>query len=277
MMHPNELREKFLKFFESKQHAIIPSAPLVPENDPTSLFNTAGMQPLVPFLLGAEHPNGTRLVNSQKCLRTNDIEEVGDNTHNTFFEMLGNWSLGDFFKQESLRWSFEFLTAPVSQGGLGLDKSRFCVTCFKGNKEVPRDEEAIGIWKDLGFVLADEATNNDRNRIYLFEEDCWWKLAETGPCGPDSEIFYYAGDLNDPKYLNNEYYPNDETDIYVEVWNNVFMSFFRNEDGTVSPLEKNNIDTGMGFERILSFVNGVNSAYETDLFLETINFIKENA
>ena len=275
-MHPNILRQKFLDFFKKRNHEIIPSSSLIPENDPTSLFNTAGMQPLVPYLLGAEHPNGSRLANSQKCVRTIDIEEVGDDTHCTFFEMLGHWSLGDYFKEESLKWSFEFLTAPESEGGLGLDKSRFCVTCFKGNKDVERDDEAIKIWEDMGFVLADNATKEDRNRIYLFDEDCWWKLAETGPCGPDSEIFYYAGDLNDPKYLNNEYYPNDETDLYVEVWNNVFMAYFRNEDKSVTPLKKKNIDTGMGFERIVSFVNGVNSPYETSLFSEAINLIKES-
>jgi len=276
-MHPNQLRQRFLDFYKSRDHAIIPSSSLVPENDPTSLFNTAGMQPLVPYLLGEPHPSGKRLANSQRALRTIDIEEVGDDTHNTFFEMLGNWSLGDYFKKEALEWTYKFLTAPLEEGGCGLDKSRFCVTCFKGNQELEKDQESIQIWKDMGFIMADEASKDDRNRIYLFDEDCWWKLAATGPCGPDSEIFYYSGDLDDPKYLNNEYYPNDETDLYVEVGNNVFMTHFRNEDGSLKELKSHNIDVGLGFERILSFVNNVKSAYETDLFRESIELITRSS
>ncbi len=267
-MDVSTLRRLYLDFFIQKyQHAEIVSSPLLPENDPTCLFNSAGMQPMVPYLLGAEHPAGKRLVNSQICLRTGDIDEVGDDTHHTFFEMLGNWSLGDYFKQEAIAWSYEFLTGKKEDGCLELDPQRICVTVFEGDKQVPLDQEAIDIWKSLGFKLNSESKPGDLKRVYPYSaEHNWWKLAETGPCGPDTEIFYYKGDLKDPKFINNEYAPNDESDIYVEIWNNVFMSYYREQDGSLRELENRNIDTGMGFERLLSFVNGVQSAYETPLF-----------
>jgi len=275
-MEISKLRRLYLDFFVKQcAHSEVPSSPLLPENDPTCLFNTAGMQPLVPFLLGAKHPNGSRITNSQKCLRTDDIDEVGDDTHHTFFEMLGNWSLGDYFKKESVEWSYKFLMGKKEEGCLELDPKRICVTIFKGDDVVPRDEETVKLWQEKGFVLNSEASKDDFQRIYEFgEKENWWKLAETGPCGPDTEIFYYKGDLNDPKFLNHEYYPNDETDMYVEIWNNVFMMYNKDENGNLNELANKNIDTGMGFERILAIVNGVQSAYETPLFAPIIENLK---
>ena len=275
-MEISKLRRLYLDFFVKQcAHSEVPSSPLLPENDPTCLFNTAGMQPLVPFLLGEKHPSGTKITNSQKCLRTDDIDEVGDDTHHTFFEMLGNWSLGDYFKKDSIEWSYKFLTGKREEGCLELDPKRICVTIFKGDNEVPRDEEAAKLWEAKGFVLNSEASKDDFQRIYEFgEKENWWKLAETGPCGPDTEIFYYKGDLDDPKFLNHEYYPNDETDMYVEIWNNVFMMYNKDENGSLNELANKNIDTGMGFERILAIVNGVKSAYETPLFAPIIEKLK---
>ena len=275
-LSPNEIRKRYLDFFIKQcAHAEIQNSSIIPENDSSSLFVVAGMQPLVPFLTGEIHPQGTRLVNSQRCIRTNDIEEVGDNTHNTFFEMLGNWSLGDYFKEESIKWSWEFLTGPIEDGCMGMDKQRFCVTLYEGDKDVDRDDQGVQIWREMGFKTVEEASEDDFMRIHFCGKDNWWKLGATGHCGPSTEIFYYQGDLNDPKYLNKEYKPNDEDDLYVEIWNNVFMSYFRMEDGSLELLKNRNVDTGMGFERLVSAVNGVTSAYETEIFAPVINMLTE--
>lgn len=280
-MLARDLRQRYIDFFvKQNEHKEIPSASVVPENDPTVLFNTAGMQPLVPFLMGKEHPYGTRLVNSQKCVRTNDIDEVGDNSHHTFFEMLGNWSLGDYFKKESIEMSWKFLTAPLEEGGLGLDARRICVTCFEGDENAPRDEEAAMVWEKLGFVRADEckAGDGNMNRIYFFNaEENWWSPGPVGPCGPDTEIFYFMGDVNDEKFLNGEYHVNDEADLYMEIWNNVFMQFYKDENGVLTELEKKNIDTGMGLERVTAVLQGVSSAYETELFTPVMDLLNERA
>jgi alanyl-tRNA synthetase len=279
-MKASALRRSYIDFFVKKAaHAEIAGASLLPENDPTVLFTTAGMQPLVPFLMGEPHPAGTRLVNVQKCMRTDDIEEVGDNTHFTFFEMLGNWSLGDYFKKEAILWSFQFLTLAKSEGGLELDLDRICVTCFAGDSDAPKDEEAAGYWEELGFVRNDDAQKTDRNRIYFFpKKDNWWGPAgQTGPCGPDTEIFYYVGDKNDPKFLNNEYAPNDEANLYVEIWNNVFMEFNKQADGSYKKLEQQCVDTGMGLERVTTILQGKNTPFETELFTEVMTKIKELA
>lgn len=280
-MLARELRRKYIDFFvKNFDHAEIGSASVVPENDPTVLFNTAGMQPLVPYLMGKEHASGSRLVNSQKCIRTNDIDEVGDNSHHTFFEMLGNWSLGDYFKKESIEMSWKFLTAPLSEGGLGLDARRICVTCFEGDENAPKDEEAAKVWESLGFVRASECTAGDgnMNRIYFFDkEENWWSPGPVGPCGPDTEIFYFMGDVNDEKFLNGEYHVNDEDDLYMEIWNNVFMQFYRDADGKFTELEKKNVDTGMGLERVAAVLQGVSSAYETELFKPVMELLKQAA
>jgi len=246
-MTSSEIREKYLKFFEERDHKRIDPAPLVPE-DGTTLFVTAGMQPLVPYLLGKEHPEGKRLVDIQPCLRTDDIEEVGDNTHNTFLEMMGNWSLGDYWKKESLEWSLEFLTQE-----LNLPKEKLAVTVFAGNSDTPRDDESIEIWKSLGIP---------GDRIFpLGKEDNWWgPVGETGPCGPDSEIFYWTG----------EGAPKDSPDtnpLWVEVWNNVFMEYNKTTEGNFEPLKQRNVDTGIGMERTTTVVQGKTNVYDTDLFI----------
>jgi len=279
-MQAKDIRERFINFFEIKaQHARIPSASIVPENDPTVLFTTAGMQPLVPYLLGEKHPKGTRLANSQKCLRTDDIDEVGDNTHCTFFEMLGNWSLGDYFKKETIQWSYELLTTPVEEGGFGLDPDRLCVTCYEGDEIIPRDEEAASYWEELGFIKATEAKQGEFKRIFFFDrkENWWGPAGQTGPCGPDTEIFYYVGDPKDPKYLDHTYAPNTEDDLYVEIWNNVFMQYNKNEDGTYTELEQKNIDTGMGLERMTSIMQGVDSPFKTELFSKVMDLLESQA
>ncbi|MDQ7009337.1 MAG: alanine--tRNA ligase [Candidatus Gracilibacteria bacterium] len=256
-----EIRQKFLDFFKNKNHEIIPSAPVVPENDPTVLFNTAGMQPLVPYLLGEKHPSGTRLADSQKCIRTGDIEEVGDNSHLTFFEMLGNWSLGDYFKKESINYSYEFLT---SLDWLALDPKKIAVTVFEGDKDAPRDEESAQIWEDVGMP---------KNKIsYLNASENWWAAGDTGPCGPDSEIFYWVGESEFPPEESNV--GNDE-DNWMEIWNNVFMEYKRVEDGTLEKLPNQNVDTGMGLERIVATLNGEKTVYNTDIFDYIINKITE--
>lgn len=278
-MLARELRRRYIDFFVNNyKHSEIGSASVVPENDPTVLFNTAGMQPLVPFLMGKEHPMGTRLVNSQKCVRTGDIDETGDNSHHTFFEMLGNWSLGDYFKKESIEMSWQFLTSPIEKGGLGLDPRRICVTCFEGDENAPKDEEAAKMWENLGFVRASECKTGDgnMNRIYFFgAEDNWWSPGPVGPCGPDTEIFYFMGDVDDEKFLNGEYHVNDEADLYMEIWNNVFMQYYRDADGKFSELEKKNVDTGMGLERVAAVLQGASSAYETELFSPVMDIITE--
>lgn len=260
-MNGKDLRKKFLRFFEQKGHSIIPSASLIPENDPTVLFNTAGMQPLVPYLLGQKHPNGTRLVNSQKCIRTVDIEEIGDNWHLTFFEMLGNWSLGDYWKKESIEWSFEYLTKE-----LNIPIAKLAVSCFAGEDEngIPQDLEAAEIWKNLGIPESRIA--------FLGRKDNWWGPAgQTGPCGPDSEIFYWANADEAPENFD------PQNNNWVEVWNNVFMQYNKNIDGTYEELSQKNVDTGMGLERTTAILSGQPSVYETDLFIPIINKIKELA
>ncbi|MCX6740368.1 MAG: alanine--tRNA ligase [Candidatus Parcubacteria bacterium] len=258
MLTANELRQKYLEFFKSKGHSIIPSASLIPENDPSSLFTTAGMQPLVPFLMGEKHPAGNRIVDVQKCIRTSDIDEVGDATHHTFFEMLGNWSLGDYFKEDSIKMSWEFLT---SAKGLRLDANRIAVSVFKGNDNSPFDEEAYNVWVNLGIPKEKIAK--------LPKENNWWGM-ETGPCGPDTEIFYWAGN---PSQVPESF--NDDNELWVEIWNNVFMQYNKIAAGEYEPLKQRNVDTGMGIERILSAVNGFDDNYETELFKPLINLIEE--
>ena len=258
-MTGDELRHSFLHFFAERGHAIIPSAPLVPENDPTVLFTTAGMQPLVPYLLGEAHPQGRRLTNAQKCLRTDDIEEVGDVSHNTFFEMLGFWSLGDYWKQDSLRWTLEWFTRV-----LGLEQERISVTVFAGDEDAPRDDEAVQVWLSLGIP---------QERIYyLPKKDNWWGPAgKTGPCGPDSELFY---DTGRPKH-GPDCQPGCDCGKYIEIGNNVFMQYNKTAEGTYVPLAQRNIDVGLGLERILCMLNGVEDVYTTDLFTPIVARIRD--
>lgn len=256
-MKVENLREKYISFFESKGHKMIPSAPVVPENDPSVLFNTAGMQPLVPYLMGQPHPYGTRLCDYQKCMRTNDLDEVGDVTHHTFFEMLGNWSLGDYFKQDSITWSFELLTKVFE-----IPVERLAVTVFKGNDIVSADDESANIWRSLGI--------SEKKIKFLGEDDNWWPNMElTGPCGPDTEIFYFRSDDDIPE----EFDEND--DRWVEIWNNVFMQYNHNEDGTFTELPKKNVDTGMGLERITSVLEGVTDNYMSSIFIDIIEKIEK--
>lgn len=257
----DEIRQKYLDFFKTKNHAIIPSAPVVPENDPTVLFNTAWMQPLVPYLLGEKHPSGTRLADSQKCIRTGDIEEVGDNSHLTFFEMLWNWSLGDYFKKESINFSWEFLT---SKDWLGLDPRKIAVTVFAWDDSAPRDEQAAKIWEEVWMP---------KSRIsFLWKEDNWWAAWDTWPCGPDSEIFYWVWDTEFPPEWSNV---ETDEDNWMEIWNNVFMEYNRLPDGILEKLPAQNVDTGMGLERITATLNWVKSVYETDMFDYIISKIVE--
>ncbi len=255
-MEAVEIRDKYIKFFESKGHKQIPSAPVVPENDPSVLFNTAGMQPLVPYLMGEPHPYGTRLCDYQKCMRTNDLDEVGDVTHHTFFEMLGNWSLGDYFKEESIAWSFELLTKV-----LNIPVERLAVTVFRGNDIVAADDESANIWRKMGI--------SDKRIKFLGEDDNWWPNMElTGPCGPDTEIFYFRSEDEIPE----EFDPED--DRWVEIWNNVFMQYNHNEDGTFTELPKKNVDTGMGLERITAVLEGVNDNYTSPIWKDVIEKIE---
>ena len=248
------LKDLYIDFFVKKGHKQIPSAPVVPENDPSVLFNTAGMQPLVPYLKGQPHPYGTRLVDYQKCIRTNDLDEVGDTYHHTFFEMLGNWSLGDYFKKEAITWSFEFLTEV-----LNIPKERLAVTVFKGNDILDKDVEAIKIWKSLG--ISDE-------RIAQTSDDNFWIAGETGPCGTDSEMFYFRCD--DP--IPEKFDPED--DRWVEIWNDVFMEYYKDENGNISPLPKKNVDTGMGYERVVAVLEGVNDNYTSSVWKDVIELIE---
>ena len=256
-MNKIDLKNTYLKFFEDKGHKIIPSAPIIPENDPTCLFNTAGMQPLVPYLKGQVHPEGKRLADVQKCFRTNDLDEVGDKTHHTFFEMLGNWSLGDYFKKESISWSFELLTKY-----LNIPVERLAVTVFKGNDIVPADTESAEIWESLGI---------NKNKIaYLGEEDNWWPNMElTGPCGPDTEIFYWRSEEPVPENFDTE------NENWVEIWNNVFMQYNHNEDGTFTPLKNKNVDTGLGVERVTAILEGHTDNYQSSIWKDVINKIEE--
>jgi len=265
-MQSTEIRKRFLAFFEKRGHTIIPSAPLIPENDPSVLFNTAGMQPLVPYLLGEKHPSGTRLVDAQKCVRTNDIEEVGDNTHFTFFEMLGNWSLGDYFKTEAINWSYEFLTN--KEEGLGLDPNRLYVSVFEGNKDAGRDSEAFELWKKL----------LPENRIYFMGvEDNWWSAGDNGPCGPDSEMFYDRTPAGLGDMTFEEFKVADERQDVVEIWNDVFMQYLKKDGKVVGELKNKNIDTGAGLERLTAILQNKESPYETDLLSDVILFVEKHA
>ena len=260
-MTANELRQKYIDFFKGKGHALIPSASLIPENDPTVLFTTAGMHPLVPFLLGESHPAGKRLVSCQRCIRTGDIDLVGDDTHLTFFEMLGNWSLGDYWKKEAIEWSWEFLT---SKQWLGLDPSRLFITCFAGDTDAPKDDESADIWRSVGVA--------DNHIAFLGKDDNWWGPAgQTGPCGPDTEMFYQVNTEEDER-PGNAQWPKGK---YVEIWNDVFMQYNKTADGRFEPLKQKNVDTGMGVERTLLVLNKKKSAYEVSPLVDIINFIKK--
>ena len=252
----DKLKSMYLEFFKSKDHAVIESASLIPENDASVLFTTAGMQPLVPYLLGEKHPYGTRLTDVQKCLRTNDLDSVGDPTHHTFFEMLGNWSLGDYFKEESISYSFEFLTKVLE-----IPVERLAVTVFEGDESIPRDEVSAGVWKRLGI--------SEKRIAYLGREDNFWIAGETGPCGGDTEIFYFRSDEEIPEVFD----PSDNR--WVEIWNNVFMEYNKGEDGKVSVLAKKNVDTGMGVERITSVLEGVNDNYKSSVWIDVIKELED--
>ena len=253
-----EIRNKYLNFFKSHGHAVIPSAPLIPENDPSVLFTTAGMQPLVPYLLGEPHPAGTRLTDYQKCVRTNDIDEVGDNRHLTYFEMLGNWSLGDYFKEESIQMSYDFLTKE-----LRIPAEKLSVTCFAGDEDCARDEVTASCWKKAGIP---------EERIYYFgKDDNWWIAGETGPCGPDTEMFY---DTGKPK-CSPECNPSCGCGKYVEIWNNVFMEFYKDENGKYSKLKQHNVDTGLGLERMTMLLEGKETPFETELFAPIMDKLAE--
>ncbi len=244
-----EIRNKYLNYFKNHGHKVIPSAPLIPENDPSVLFTTAGMQPLVPYLLGEKHPEGTRLTDYQKCLRTNDIDEVGDNRHLTYFEMMGNWSLGDYFKEESIAMSFEFLTKE-----LGIPAERISVTCFAGDEDAPRDNITAECWKKAG--IPDE-------RIYFYgKDDNWWIAGEEGPCGPDTEMFYDTG----KPACGDNCQPSCDCGKYVEIWNNVFMEYYKSKDGTYTKLKQRNVDTGLGLERMTMLLQGKQTPFDTELF-----------
>ena len=250
------LKDLYIDFFVSKGHKQIPSAPVVPENDPSVLFNTAGMQPLIPYLMGQPHPYGTRLVDYQKCIRTNDLDSIGDKTHHTFFEMLGNWSLGDYFKKESIGYSFEFLTKV-----LNIPLEKLAVTVFKGEGNIRRDDVSADVWKSLGI---------SEDRIaYLGQEDNFWIAGDSGPCGPDTEIFYFRSDDEIPKKFD----PKDER--WVEIWNNVFMEFYKDNNGNITELPKKNVDTGMGYERVVAVLEGVDDNYLSSVWIDIIKKIEE--
>ncbi|MDY5683267.1 MAG: alanine--tRNA ligase [Treponema sp.] len=261
-MTANELRSKYIDFFKSKNHVEISGQSLIPENDPSVLFTTAGMHPLVPYLLGEKHPAGTRLTDYQKCVRTGDIDEVGDPSHLTCFEMLGNWSLGDYFKKESIAYSYEFLT---SKEWLGLDPRKLSVTVFAGDESAPRDEEAAGYWKENGMP--------EDKIAYLPASDNWWAAGPTGPCGPDTEIFYWVGEGLPPEGSNK----GTDSVNWMEIWNNVFMQFNRKDEKTLEKLPKQNVDTGMGLERTNCILQGKTSVYLTEVFQPIIAKIEELA
>ena len=253
-MIAKQLKKAYIDFFTSKDHKLIPNVSLLPENDPTALFTSAGMHPLVPYLLGEPHPLGKRLVSVQRCLRTDDIDEVGDNVHHTFFEMLGNWSLGDYFKKEMIPWSFDFLTSPKY---LGIPKEKLAVSVFAGDNDAPFDNESFDLWRSLGI--------SDTRIAKLPKKNNWWgPVGLAGPCGPDTEMFYWAGRETAPENFD----PNDPR--WVEIWNDVFMEFNKTEGGTYAPLKQKNVDTGMGMERTLAVLNGFGDNYETDPFKKLI-------
>lgn len=253
----NELKKEYIEFFKSKNHKEIKSASLIPENDSSVLFTTAGMQPLVPYLLGENHPSGRRIVDSQKCLRTVDIDDIGDSSHLTFFEMLGNWSLGDYFKEESIEYSFEFLTKHLM-----IPIEKLAVTVFEGDEDAPRDEVSAKKWEELGI--------KKENIFYLPKDHNWWWAGEEGPCGPDTEIFY----IFDKEKCCEECSPACDCSKYMEIWNNVFMEYNKTKEGLI-PLKQKNVDTGMGLERIVTVSQNKNSVYDTDIFENTMNKINE--
>ena len=252
-----EIRNKYLNYFKRKGHKVIPSAPLIPENDPSVLFTTAGMQPLVPYLLGEKHPEGARLTDYQKCVRTNDIDEVGDNRHLTYFEMLGNWSLGDYFKEESIQMSYEFLTKE-----LGIPSEKLSVTVFKGDEDCPRDEVAANAWKKAGIL--------DDHIYYYGKDDNWWIAGEEGPCGPDTEMFYDTG----KPACSGDCGPSCDCGKYVEIWNNVFMEYFKDKNG-YSKLKQKNVDTGLGLERMAMLLQGKETPFDTELFESVMKKLEE--
>ena len=253
-----EIRNKYLNFFKEHGHAVIPSAPLIPENDPSVLFTTAGMQPLVPYLLGEKHPSGTRLTDYQKCLRTNDIEEVGDNRHLTYFEMLGNWSLGDYFKEESIQMSFDFLTKELQ-----IPVEKLSVTVFAGDEDCSRDEVAAECWKKAGIL--------DGHIYYYGKDDNWWIAGEEGPCGPDTEMFYDTG----KPACGPDCQPSCDCGKYVEIWNNVFMEYFKSKDGKYSKLAQRNVDTGLGLERMTMLLQGKETPFDKELFKPVMDKLSE--
>ncbi len=253
-----EIRNKYLNFFKSHGHTIIPSAPLIPENDSSVLFTTAGMQPLVPYLLGEKHPSGTRLTDYQKCVRTNDIEEVGDNRHLTYFEMLGNWSLGDYFKEESIQMSFDFLTKELQ-----IPVEKLSVTVFAGDEDCPRDTVAAECWKKAGIL--------DGHIYYYGKDDNWWIAGEEGPCGPDTEMFYDTG----KPACGPDCQPSCDCGKYVEIWNNVFMEYFKDKDGNYSKLSQRNVDTGLGLERMTMLLQGKETPFDTELFKPVMDKLSE--
>ena len=253
-----EIRNKYLNFFKNHGHSVIPSAPLIPENDPSVLFNTAGMQPLVPYLLGEKHPLGTRLTDYQKCVRTNDIDEVGDNRHLTYFEMLGNWSLGDYFKEESIQMSFDFLTKELQ-----IPVEKLSVTVFAGDEDCPRDELAAECWKKAGIL--------DGHIYYYGKEDNWWIAGEEGPCGPDTEMFYDTG----KPACGPDCEPSCDCGKYVEIWNNVFMEYFKDKDGKYTKLAQKNVDTGLGLERMTMLLQGKETPFDTELFKPVMDKLVE--
>ena len=270
-MKSEEIRSRFLAFFEKRGHAIIPSAPLVPLNDPSVLFNTAGMQPLVPYLLGQKHPQGTRIADVQKCVRTGDLDDIGDNRHFSFFEMLGNWSLGAYFKEDAIKYSYDFLTngddKPEGDKGLGLDVSRLYFTIFEGDENAPYDQESKDIWMSLGIP---------EHRIYALGKDNWWSPGPNGPCGPSSEMFYdmtgTTGDLS-----KEEFIAATDNESVIEIWNDVFMEYEKKDDKVIGKLAQKNVDTGAGLERITAVMQGKQTAYDTDLFEPIMQEIKNIA
>ena len=253
-----EIRNKYLNFFKEHGHTVIPSAPLIPENDPSVLFTTAGMQPLVPYLLGEKHPLGTRLTDYQKCVRTNDIEEVGDNRHLTYFEMLGNWSLGDYFKEESIQMSFDFLTKELQ-----IPVEKLSVTVFAGDEDCPRDEIAAECWKKAGIL--------DGHIYYYGKDDNWWIAGQEGPCGPDTEMFYDTG----KPACGPDCQPSCDCGKYVEIWNNVFMEYFKDKDGNYSKLKQRNVDTGLGLERMTMLLQGKETPFDTEIFKPVMDKLVE--
>ena len=255
-----DIRNKYLNFFESKGHKIVPSSPVIPENDSSVLFTTAGMQPLVPYLLGEKHPEGKRITDYQKCIRTVDIDEVGDNRHLTFFEMMGNWSLGDYFKEEAICWSYEFLTKE-----LNIPVEKLSVTCFAGDEDAPRDIVAENAWKKAGIP---------EERIYHFgKEDNWWIAGDVGPCGPDTEMFYDTGKPKCSEHCD----PSCGCGKYVEIWNDVFMEYYKDENGKYTKLKQQNVDTGLGLERMTMLLQGKETPFDTELFIPTMEVLKQKA